>query len=201
MLDEMPVSALSLNELSRRVGLAKSNVLRYFESREAVLLELLAHAATEFLAEVGEALQADVDPSTPAITRARDVAATLSASFAARPKLCELLSAQAGVLERNVSTEVVLKYKLGARDSLTGFAALLRQVLPEIQRDRSVQGAQMIIILVGALWTHSHPTPPVLAAYETDPSLAFMHQSFASALNGVIVTFLLGLTAQGSDSS
>jgi AcrR family transcriptional regulator len=33
MLAEMPVAALSLNELSRRVGLAKSNVLRYFETR------------------------------------------------------------------------------------------------------------------------------------------------------------------------
>ena len=41
MLDEMPVAAVTLNELSRRVGLAKPNVLRYFESREAVLLELL----------------------------------------------------------------------------------------------------------------------------------------------------------------
>ena len=41
MLDEMPVAEVTLNELSRRVGLAKSNVLRYFESREAVLLELL----------------------------------------------------------------------------------------------------------------------------------------------------------------
>jgi AcrR family transcriptional regulator len=30
MLAEMPVADLSLNELSRRVGLAKSNVLRYF---------------------------------------------------------------------------------------------------------------------------------------------------------------------------
>ena len=41
MLDEMPVAAVTLNELSRRVGLAKSNVLRYFDSREAVLLQLL----------------------------------------------------------------------------------------------------------------------------------------------------------------
>ena len=41
MLDEMSVAEVSLNELSRRVGLAKSNVLRYFESREAVLLDLL----------------------------------------------------------------------------------------------------------------------------------------------------------------
>ena len=44
MLQEMPVADISLNELSRRVGLAKSNVLRYFDSREAVLLELLARS-------------------------------------------------------------------------------------------------------------------------------------------------------------
>src|ERR1700733_7845369 len=44
MLAEMPVAQVSLNELSRRAGLAKSNVLRYFESREAVLLALLDSA-------------------------------------------------------------------------------------------------------------------------------------------------------------
>ncbi len=49
MLAEMPVAELSLNELSRRVGLAKSNVLRYFDSREAVLLELLDSLTSEWL--------------------------------------------------------------------------------------------------------------------------------------------------------
>ena len=44
MLTEMPLAQVTLNELSRRAGLAKSNVLRYFESREAVLLELLDSA-------------------------------------------------------------------------------------------------------------------------------------------------------------
>ena len=51
MLEEMPVAEVSLNELSRRVGLAKSNVLRYFESREAVLLELLLDFLGSWLAE------------------------------------------------------------------------------------------------------------------------------------------------------
>src|SRR3978361_993367 len=54
MLAEMPVAQISLNELSRRVGLAKSNVLRYFESREAVLLELLDVAWLEWLIGLGQ---------------------------------------------------------------------------------------------------------------------------------------------------
>src|SRR2546429_6913347 len=49
MLAEMPVAEVTLNELSRRAGLAKSNVLRYFESREAVLLELLDSAWQDWL--------------------------------------------------------------------------------------------------------------------------------------------------------
>src|ERR1700757_3590348 len=41
MLAEKGVTDISLRELSDRVGLAKSNVLRYFDSREAIFLEVL----------------------------------------------------------------------------------------------------------------------------------------------------------------
>ena len=41
MLAEKNVGDISLRELSDRVGLAKSNVLRYFDSREAIFLEVL----------------------------------------------------------------------------------------------------------------------------------------------------------------
>src|SRR3954468_8351820 len=41
MLSERRVADISLRELAERVGLAKSNVLRYFDSREAIFLEVL----------------------------------------------------------------------------------------------------------------------------------------------------------------
>lgn len=63
MLAEMPVAEVSLNELSRRVGLAKSNVLRYFESREAVLLELLDDFLGTWLDQLGTELAAEVRPT------------------------------------------------------------------------------------------------------------------------------------------
>src|SRR5215212_6142162 len=74
MLAEMPVAALSLNELSRRVGLAKSNVLRYFESREAVLLELLDTAWREWLDALVVALPPG-DAAIPVDERIEQVAA------------------------------------------------------------------------------------------------------------------------------
>src|ERR1039458_6505439 len=61
MLAHTPVAQVTLNELSRRVGLAKSNVLRYFESREAVLLELLHSAWQEWLTQMEADLAGEVD--------------------------------------------------------------------------------------------------------------------------------------------
>lgn len=199
MLDEMPLYAMSLNELSRRVGLAKSNVLRYFESREAVLLALLAHAAGEFLTEIAETLPANVDRRAPKARRVQAVAAGLAVSFAADPMLCALLSAQAGVLEHNISTEVAIRFKQGARDSLVGLAALLRRLLPELGNDRSAQAARMIIVLAGALWTRSNPAPAVLAAIAADPSLAFFHMPFAETLEHSLAIFLTGLLVERRD--
>src|SRR5215216_717361 len=116
MLLEMPVADLSLNELSRRVGLAKSNVLNYFESREAVLLELASAELDGWVEDLASALS-DISPELPLAERTDLVVAAVVRRLALRPVLCDLISAQASVLERNVSTEVVLAYKRSAAAS------------------------------------------------------------------------------------
>src|SRR5215217_2891574 len=93
MLDEMPVAAVTLNALSRRVGLAKPNVLRYFESREAVLLELLDRFLQEWLTELAGELAAGIDENSPMAERAAAVAEILSRSLSGRVVLCDLFGA------------------------------------------------------------------------------------------------------------
>src|ERR1700756_4418722 len=80
MLDEMPVAEVTLNELSRRVGLAKSNVLRYFESREAILLELLDREWKQWLAELPDQLAAGANAASPVAERSERLAAALTRS-------------------------------------------------------------------------------------------------------------------------
>src|ERR687888_1909675 len=63
MLANEPTSEISLREISRRVGLATSNVLRYFDSREAIFLELLAREWTSWL----DALKQELDQLEPSI--------------------------------------------------------------------------------------------------------------------------------------
>jgi hypothetical protein len=121
------------------------------------------------------------------------VASSLAASFASRRMLCELLSAQAGILEHNVSAELAARYKRGAHDGLAGLAGMLREILPELGDREAAEAASMTIVLVGALWTHSHPAEAVRTAYATDPSLVFLRTPFAATLERAITIYLIGL--------
>jgi AcrR family transcriptional regulator len=195
MLAEMPLADISLNELSRRVGLAKSNVLRYFESREAILLDLLSQLAQDLYVEVSEGIPAAVDAEAGVRQRVASTAAALAAAFARHGMLCELLAAQAGVLERNVSTETIARYKREGYESLARFSALLRQVVPELSAAQAQDAARAVLIAVGAYWTHAHPPRAVLDAYALDPSLVFLPEQFQGALARVVDVLILGVLA------
>ncbi|WP_460073040.1 TetR family transcriptional regulator [Streptomyces sp. YKOK-I1] len=195
MLDEMPVAEVSLNELSRRVGLAKSNVLRYFESREAILLELLDSAWKQWTAELPDRLAAGIDPGHPVGRRGDAFAAVFTHSLAEHRVLCDLLSAQAGVLEHNVSAEVAARYKKAAIGNVVALADLARQYLPELG-DGAEQLSAQVYMVAGAVWTHARPSPGMLAAYDTDPSLAALRMDFTSSLQEMVATLITGTLAR-----
>ncbi len=196
MLDEMPVSEVSLNELSRRVGLAKSNVLRYFESREAILLELLDQAGKHWLAELDEQLSAGIDPDGDARDRGDQFAAIMAGSLASRRVLCDLLSAQASVLEHNVSAEIAARYKRASLGNIAALAALVRRHLPELGEDGSFRVIGMASVLASALWSATRPSASMLAAYDADPALAAMRLDFAPALREAVCVIISGTLAR-----
>jgi AcrR family transcriptional regulator len=196
MLDVMPVSEVSLNELSRRAGLAKSNVLRYFESREAILLELLNRATRLWLSELPEQLATGVAPNGTPWERADQLAAVLARSVSPRRELCDLLSAQASVLEHNVSAEVVARYKRAMSDNHVALTELTLGQLPELGDEGAWKACAMAMVFTGALWSYTQYPASVLAAYEADPSLAALRLDFAAALEEALATLLTGTLAR-----
>ncbi|MEV4146048.1 TetR/AcrR family transcriptional regulator [Amycolatopsis sp. NPDC049691] len=194
MLDEMPVADVSLNELSRRVGLAKSNVLRYFESREAVLLELLDRALRDWLAEVVDELAEGVDRELSVGERGERFSSVVAHSLARRTVLCDLIGAQAGVLEHNVSTDAVVRFKRSALAGLDAMAELMCRYVPEVG-DRAGSICMLAMILTGGLWTHCRPSPSALAAYEADPALRALHLDLAPALAHGLTLLISGAVA------
>jgi AcrR family transcriptional regulator len=198
MLAEMPVVQVTLNELSRRAGLAKSNVLRYFESREAVLLELLDSAWQDWLAQLEQELAGTADAAAPLAGRTDQLAATLAASLASHPMLCDLISAQAAVLERNVSPQVAAQYKRASIADITALGLLMSRSVPELGETGAVRLAGAAVMMTGALWPHTQPSAAMLAAYEADPELAAMRLDFASTIREVLQVMIAGLLARST---
>jgi AcrR family transcriptional regulator len=199
MLREMPVAQVSLNELSRRTCLAKSNVLRYFESREAVLLELLDTETRDWLDQLDPLLTEAVDSTADARARGDQVAAALADAAAARPMLCDLLSAQAAVLEHNVSPEVAARYKRATIENIHALATLVLRRLPELGEPDAVRFAGAAAVITGAVWAHSQPSPAMLAAYQADPELAALRLDFTATVREVLETLVAGLLARRPD--
>lgn len=198
MLDEMPVADLSLNELSRRVGLAKSNVLRYFDSREAVLLELLTGEAEAWLAALAAEIPAAVSARAGFDRRAAQLAEAVAASVQQRPVFCDLMSAQPGVLEHNVSAAAVAEHKVAGLRVAAAIADLVRDALPELDADRAHDYVIGIWLITSALWAYARPPASVVEAYATHPELAGTQIDFAAGVADYLTTIAMGLRARGS---
>lgn len=192
MLGEMPVAEVSLNELSRRAGLAKSNVLRYVESREAALLDLL-HS------ELGQWLDAvDAAPASGGSVRQRTdaVAALLAGELAGRPVLCDLFGAQFGVLERNVSAELAGRHKRRFLEASARLTAVLRVHVPELTEDDGGKVAGALLLTTGTVWNAARPTEAMLAAYAADPDLAALRLDVTATLTELLAVIISGLLAR-----
>jgi len=191
MVGAMPVADLTLNELSRRVGFAKSNVLRYFESREAVLLELLDNAWQDWLGRLATDLPQNVDTAEPVAARYQRVAAVITASLVDDRLFCELISVSAAVLERNVSTDVARRYKLAAIANINAYAELVRKALPELGEQGAFYFSAGTQVAITGIWPLAQPSEAMLCVYD-DPALAQLRLNFDTALEEMLAALLAG---------
>ena len=120
----------------------------------------------------------------------------MAASLATRPVLCDLISAQAGVLERNVSTEVVLRHKRATRSTVEDLSEIIRRHVPELQREDAITIISFTLLMTSAAWPHNRPTAAVLRAYEADAGIAAMHMEFAATMRQMIELSIAGMLAR-----
>src|SRR6201996_1667618 len=80
------VRAVSLADIAARVGIHKSALLRYFETREQIFLELTAEAWRDWV----QALPGELDQAGQGDAEA--VADVFARGFGDRPLLCDLIA-------------------------------------------------------------------------------------------------------------
>ncbi|MFJ4650015.1 hypothetical protein ACIP5Y_01940 [Nocardia sp. NPDC088792] len=116
-------------------------------------------------------------------------------TLAANPVLCDLFSAQAAVLERNISPEVAARFKRTAYANALELVAAIDKLIPELTPEKALKFVAAEQMSAGALWSHTHPSAAVLAAYEQYPDLAALRLDFEENLTELLRIVLKGLLA------
>ena len=112
--------------------------------------------------------------------------------------LCDLLGAQAAVLERNVSPRGAAQYKRSALASIAALGRLLLGYMGELGEYDAGRLAAATALVAGALWPHAQPSAAMLAAYQADPALASMRIDFTATAREVLEVLTAGLLARSS---
>lgn len=169
-------------------------MLRYYGSREAILLELLNDELHEWVAELDDALAAsDRDLNACAGHVAKTVARSMDRR---RPVMCDLISSQASVLERNVTASVALEHKRLIGESVAILVQVLRRAVSELDDAIAYRLVAMTLISASGAWPQGHPSEAVLEAYALEPALQNAQLTFTEAITEYVEVSILGLLAR-----
>jgi AcrR family transcriptional regulator len=188
LLLEIPdVRDLGINELARCAQMTKSNVYRYFESSEAVLLTVLVEEFTVWRAELSAALRRGGKRRGTM----EHIARAFSATVAARPLLCRLTSVFPSILERNISDERMVGFKHGLLSVRKETALDFHHCMASIPAARFEKFIHQALPLMIGLWPLSHPAKAAADAVAR-PELAALRYDFQHDLEDALLMLLRG---------
>lgn len=192
MLRQSPtVLDLGINELARQAQMTKSNVYRYFESSEAVLMDVLVEEFVGWHAELGVELARGGKRSSTI----EHIARAFSSSIAARPLLCRLTSILPSILERNVSFERMVEFKRNLHAVRQQTAQDFHARLPTVPVQAFEGLVRHALPLIIGLWPLSNPAE-VSAQVIEQPGLESLRYDFEQDLEHALLVLMRGLATK-----
>ena len=156
-----------LNAIAAKAGFTKSNVYRYFESREQVLLELFLSEMDRMVPSLCVRLEA---ATTGNLTSIADIVAD---EFVSRSRLGQLTAILTGVLETNVSEETIVRTKRTMAALSAKLAGAVQQKLPQASVADCLWAVSMVGMLVAGMWPSARPSPVVAQVLAREEFAAF----------------------------
>jgi AcrR family transcriptional regulator len=181
------VRNVTLTDIADRIGIHKSALLRYFETREQILLELTARAWRDWVRALHDGLD-DAAPGDRSL-----VADVVARGFADRPLLCDLIAHTPLSLERHVSLAAVRRYKLASLGAIAEAVEVIGRALPDLTVSECREFVSALASLAGALWQIANPPAALADLYATDPDLAHACVDLLPRLRRTAEILLAGL--------
>ncbi|TMR91707.1 TetR/AcrR family transcriptional regulator [Nonomuraea basaltis] len=178
------VRTVSLRAVAAAAGLAKSNVVRYFGTREEIYLELAAEEWQGWRDAATERLRTAGGPG--------DVVDALAETLEARPLMCDLLGYISASLEHNVSLEAARAFKMVLLDVGADLGAQVARATGLTDGE----GLELVGTATGLaafLYPMAHPSPVLAELYAQEPRIAAARPPFLPTLKRALTAFLAGL--------
>ncbi len=181
------IRQVTLTEIAEEVGMHKSALLRYFETREEIFLRLTGEAWQEWSGALRAELGLLISP-TPAA-----VAAVFAGTLAARGAFCDLLAQAPLNLERNVSVEAVRAFKLVTHAEVGAIVQVVLRLLPTLSGRDAVDLIAAATSLSGAFWQMATPGPEIAALYRSDPRFSLAVVDVEARVRRLLTAVIQGL--------
>jgi AcrR family transcriptional regulator len=187
MYEDGGLDEISLNGIARRAGISKANIYRYFENREEIFLQLVGEDFSAWVTDVERRLAPLAGGDDE-----RAVARQLVESYLASSRLASLLPLLSSVIERNLSVDVIVRFKTLGLDLMIRLTNAIQVSLPSLTVDQTRRFVTVMHLLLVGGWPAANPPPTVKEALER-PELQGMCFDFERDFEEALVTFLRGL--------
>ena len=154
LFQEKGLENVTLTDIGIRAGTAKSNLYRYFESREHIYLVTLQKVAADWEADVRARLQKLGGKGTVAV-----VAEVITDAFIRAEQYSTLITVINTVLEKKLAPKLVAKFRSGFYERRRRFSSDLAAALPGRSAEMWFPLTLHIFTHVAGLWPLCHPSP------------------------------------------
>ena len=175
---------VTLADIAENVGTVKSNIYRYFDSREHIYLRVLQRQASEWEKRVMPALEALKRKGTAA-----KAAEVLTRSFIQSVEYSTLITVITTVLEKALSPALVIDFRAAFFARRKRLARALAAALPDIDAEEILPLTLHIFTHVAGLWPLCHPSSESEKLLE-DPEHAHLNLNFEIEMTRFLLRLL-----------
>ncbi len=175
---------VTLADIAEKVGTVKSNIYRYFDSREHIYLRVLQRQAAEWEKRVMAGLDALKRKGTAA-----KVAEVLTRSFIQSVEYSTLITVINPVLEKALSPELVMDFRSAFFERRKRLSQALAAALPGTHAGEMFPLTVHIFTHVAGLWPLCHPSSESEELLK-DPERAHLNLNFEIEMKRFLLRLL-----------
>lgn len=181
---------VSFNGIAAEAGFTKSNMYRYFSSREEIFLNIFLSLFVDWVKDFNRRLK-----KLPEDEDAGVVARAWVRSFKVHRRFLDLTPILFVSLERNSSFEQLVEFKRASRDLLYQIASEIGRIYPELDGEKSFKFLNMSYAATSNYWAANSQNDALKKIYRM-AEFKVMKPSFDQDLESAVEVTLVGLRAK-----